>query len=73
MVFYRFAVNSKGSRNSRIDNLLNLFDLQRRLFKGDNIEEIFSEIDYEIVTNRLDELRKESIIFLQSALEQKNG
>lgn len=72
MVFYRFPVNSKISRNSRIDNLLELFGLQNRLFKGDNIGEIFSEIDYEIVTNRLDELRKESINFLQSALERND-
>jgi hypothetical protein len=72
MVFYRFPVNSKISRNSRVDNLLSLFGLQNRLFKGDNIEKIFSEIDYEIVTNRLGELRKESLNFLQRALDPKD-
>jgi hypothetical protein len=67
--FYRFKVTSKNSRNTRIDNLLGLVGLKSRLFNGDNITQIKSEIDYDDVDLRLNQLRDDSLLFLKNALE----
>jgi hypothetical protein len=67
MTFYRFRQGSTGSRNSRIDSLLSLFNLKERLYQGD-ISKIENDIDYEYVDCKLKELREESIAFLKEAL-----
>lgn len=69
MTFYRFNSSSKSSRNTRIDNLLSLFNIQERLYQG-NIDLIFNEINYHEVHNRLDLLRKDSFGFLAESLKQ---
>lgn len=67
MTFYRFAEGSKTGRNSRINSLFDLFELQERLYKGD-INKITNPIDYNSVDEKLSELRKESIYFLNECL-----
>lgn len=67
MTFYRFANNSSGSRNSRIDSLFSLFGLQKRLYKGD-ISAIKEVIDYNYVDQELGKLRSESLEFLKNSL-----
>lgn len=67
MTFYRYGFNVKGSRNSRIDSLLGIFDLKNRIYSGD-ISKIFSEIDYTQVESKLVSFRKDSIVFLEECL-----
>ena len=67
MTFYRFAEGSKTGRNSRINSLFDLFELQERLYMGD-INKITNPIDYNSVDEKLSELRKESIYFLNECL-----
>lgn len=68
LTFYRFKKHSLTSRNSRIDSLLECFDLSDRLYNGD-ICSIKNNIDYNDVNRKLSILREESIIFLKNALE----
>lgn len=68
LTFYRFKKHSLTSRNSRIDSLLEYFDLSDRLYNGD-ICSIKNNIDYNDVNRKLSILREESIIFLKNALE----
>lgn len=71
MTFYRFDNMSKSSRNSRIDSLFAVLGIdERRLYKGEIIESINAEIDYEAIDEKLLELRSESVQFLESALQQ---
>ena len=67
MTFYRFSESSKTGRNSRINSLFDLFKLQERLYKGD-INKITNPIDYNSVDEKLSELRKDSIAFLDECL-----
>lgn len=67
MTFYRFAKGSKTGRNSRINSLFNLLELQDRLYTGD-ISFISKNIDYDKVEKRLENLRKNSIEFLKDSL-----
>ena len=67
MTFYRFAEGSKTGRNSRINSLFDLFGLQERLYKG-NIYKITNPIDYNVVDEKLSDLRNESIKFLKESL-----
>ncbi len=68
MTFYRFKSSNKGSRNSRIDSLLGLFNLRSRLYTGDVLS-IQNEINYISVHKVLDEYRQQSLDFLKQALE----
>ena len=70
-VFYRTLVGSKGSRNSRIDNILTTWNLRHRLVLNESNVNSFSEeiVDYEKVDRLLDEKRKDSMEFLKNALE----
>lgn len=67
MTFYRFAKGSKTGRNSRINSLFNLLELQDRLYTGD-ISFISKNIDYDKVEKRLENLRTNSIEFLKDSL-----
>lgn len=69
MAFYRFAVASKFSRNSRIDSLFNVLGISREhIFDGD-IMKIDNSVDWKIVGNNLAELRRSSLQFLKDSLE----
>lgn len=69
-VFYRTLVGSKGSRNSRIDNILKTWNLQERLVLNDYNVNDFSdkEIDYNVVDKLIEEKRQDSMAFLKNAL-----
>ena len=69
-VFYRTKPGSKNSRNSRIDNILDMWGLRDRLVPDDGGVGGFSdtEIDYDEVNRKVGEKRKSSAAFLINAL-----
>ncbi|WP_297960249.1 polysaccharide pyruvyl transferase family protein [uncultured Ruminococcus sp.] len=69
-VFYRTKIGSKNSRNSRIDNILNMWELQDRLVRNDATVDEFSlsDINYEHVNKLVASKRDHSISFLINAL-----
>ena len=69
MTFNRYSEQSKNSRNSRIDSLCTLLNLQERRYGG-QIKKIFNEIDFDSVENKLDDLKAQSISYLEQALLQ---
>lgn len=69
--FIVYERNPKSaSMFSRIDTLLNIFELQHR--KADNIAEDVLVIDYKNVPALLDEERNKAFEYLKNALETKN-
>lgn len=68
LTFYRFAVDSKQSRNSRVDNLLDMLGLQSRKYSGDNTDNATAEIDYASADRILAQERLKTFAFLQEAL-----
>ena len=71
-VFYRKRKDSAHSRNSRIDNILSLWDCEDRLIRNPDLdwnEREDAEIDFDHVASLVSEKRKESIDFLKRALE----
>lgn len=72
VTFYRKPSSEKGNTNSRIDSLFNIFGLSDRLFSGDIYAQIQKNINYAFVDIKVDELRKESLDFLQKGLELSN-
>ena len=69
-VFYRHAVSSTGSRNSRINNILKTWNLQNRLIEDLETHNIGkTDIDYEMVNTILANRRNESLQFLEQALQ----
>lgn len=69
-VFYRTRIGSKNSRNSRIDNILKMWNLEDRLILNDTSVDDFKnkEIDYRKVNVLLEKERLYSINFLNDAL-----
>lgn len=69
-VFYRTKVGGKNSRNSRIDNILNMWGLQNRLILNDSTVDEFSltDINYDHVNKLIDDKRNHSVSFLINAL-----
>ena len=68
MTFYRFAVNSKIGRNSRIDSLFNTLGISRsHVFNGD-ITKIDEAINWNVIDDNLAKLREESIKYLKNSL-----
>lgn len=72
--FSRFSENAKQSTNTRIDNLLNLTGLSdRRMTTDKTIEEIMTKTcDFEEVDERLSDLRKSSMSYLENAFKGLN-
>ena len=70
MTFNRFGAGEKNSRNSRIDTLCTLLGLSNRRFAGD-VMAVQNEIEYDLVEDRLSELRDSSTRFLANALAQQ--
>ena len=71
VTFNRFSDESKNSRNSRIESLLEQTGLQsRRMIRANqNIDEvIMAPIDYEKVENNLTKMRDKSENYLKNAL-----
>lgn len=69
-VFYRTKVGSKNSRNSRIDNILAMWNLEDRLVLNDASVDDFTkkEIDYRKVNALVEKKRLHSIDYLIEAL-----
>ncbi len=70
-IFYRRRLDAKQSRNSRIDNLLSMFNITDRLIESNDInwtESKGSDINYTEVNHRLSEERERSMRFLKEAL-----
>ncbi len=69
-VFYRTKVGSKNSRNSRIDNILNTWGLQKRLVLNDVDVSDFdlNPIDYNRVNQIISKEREKSLKYLKDAL-----
>ena len=70
-IFYRRRLDAKQSRNSRIDNLLSMFNLTDRLIENNEIdwsESKVTDINYSEVNCRLSEEREHSMRFLKEAL-----
>lgn len=67
--FKRFKANSKDNQNSRIFNLLKLFNLSDRIYSENNNRDTFTNIiDYSKINSRLQELKNSSIHFLKNSL-----
>lgn len=58
------------SRNSRIESILRLAGLERRLYRENLIDEIQEDIDYSEVDKHIEELRRNSYEFLSNALKE---
>lgn len=65
--FYRTKPSASNSTHSRVDNLLNIFNLINRKFNGD-IMVIQEEITYANIEDKLREYRAKSLDFLKRAL-----
>lgn len=69
MTFYRFAIASKGGRNSRIDSLFNLLGIPREhIYQGDVLK-VDNPIEWNVVKDNLQKVRNNSIGFIQEALK----
>lgn len=72
MTFYRFSAGNKTGRNSRIDSLFSVLDIDRiHIYNGD-IMLIDKEIDWNKTDENLSKLRTQSIDFLKKSLGQLN-
>ncbi len=70
-VFYRVRKDSKQSRNSRIDNILSMWQCKNRLIADtgrDWLNEEETTIDYDIVEAIVSEKRRDSLNYLRKAL-----
>jgi len=66
--FITFLSNNKG-KDARITDLLNRLGLTNRIFHDDiTQEQVDKQICYEIVQNKLEDLREKSFSFLQQAM-----
>lgn len=69
MTFYRFAIASKGGRNSRIDSLFNMLGIPREhIYQGDVLK-VDNPIEWNVVEDNLQKVRNNSIGFIQEALK----
>lgn len=69
-IFFRTKIGSKNSRNSRIENILKMWNLEERLVLNDASVSDFCDkpIQYSIVDERVDKERARSISYLEKAL-----
>lgn len=70
-VFYRKRDDVKESRNSRIDNILQLWKVQDRLVLDKDInwrDSEYNEIDYKVTDELVKKEREKSLFFLKKAL-----
>ena len=68
-VFKRFSDEQKISTNSRIENLLSMFDLNNRMCSADTSLTDLEKINYNFIQYRLEDLRMESKRHLFRALK----
>jgi len=68
MAFYRFAQGTATGRNSRIDSLFNVLEIDRCHIYTNSISEIDREINWKNVDKKSSMLRNESVDFLIKSL-----
>lgn len=71
VTYYRFSSTDSNSRNSRVDDLLEMLDLQSRISTKERCaEEIVREtIDYKVVGTKIDEMRSRGRMYLKCAIK----
>ncbi|MDR1491163.1 MAG: polysaccharide pyruvyl transferase family protein [Planctomycetaceae bacterium] len=69
MTFYRYPIQNKGSRNSRIDSLFKILGLENRIYKEDIFNSIQNDIPYHDVDVKIKELREDSLQYLKNSLK----
>lgn len=72
VIFNRYSDNSSSSKNTRIDNLCGKLGLSDRRFSGDIIKDAKGDIDYSIIDNKLEDIRRESKDYLEQAFDSIN-
>lgn len=65
------CLGKDGNMNTRIDSLLETFNLKERTFNNQNIENSWTEIDFTIPNKTLYEKRKQSKVFLETSLSNQ--
>lgn len=73
--FHRYSKNTQQSTNSRLDTLFNLTGIKGRLLTGhESIKTCLNiETDYNEVHQKLDNIRKQSYVFLKTALKDERS
>ena len=73
LTFNRYADGDKNSKNSRIDSLCSLLEIESRRFRNiQNIShDIEQDIDYQTVDSKLGILREQTLSFLMKALTDR--
>lgn len=71
--FRRYNKNTMQSTNSRLDSLFNMVDIDDRIIFGDeDVKSLINkEIDYDIVHEKIELVKKESYNYLISAIQRK--
>ena len=71
LIFYRKRTDVKESRNSRIDNIVRSWDIEERLIREpEKLEFPTSAINYNAVSEKVEDLRSKSLAFLDKALNR---
>lgn len=75
ITFKRFIDGGNNDQNARIANLFKKLDITERFIGNNQLDtiETLTPIEFSIVEQRLTELRKTSINYLENALRSKNG
>lgn len=69
LIFYRRRTDVKESRNSRIDNIVRSWDIEDRLIRDPEKQVLpNNDIDYRVVSEKVEALRAKSLAFLDKAL-----
>ena len=69
LTFYRTSNNDKNNRNSRIDSLFRILEINKNHIYSGDINNINATVDWEEVDLKLMKLRKESMCFLNTILQ----
>lgn len=71
MMHTPFKIYSRdgGEMNSRITTLLNNAGLSSELINNENVENIFSELSLDDVDEKIEKIRKQSLIYLEEAIQ----
>ena len=70
ITFYRVKPSTKGSTHSRIDSLLNKFELQNRIYRKDIYNQAIAEINYAEIKSKVEEFRNKSSELLKTNIKK---
>lgn len=71
IIFNRYSLKSKVSKNSRIDSLCENLGINDRRYNDNSIKTIDCEIDYKVINKKIEILRKESYNYLKESLKKE--